>query len=334
MADLTSASTGAGGLGTPAARWALTATWAFGVASDVLGSALAPPFSSDLLAPPCGLLGALVLTRRGNEPLSTGRAVVVGAAAVISAFGALASDAPLGHTWSFNFAAYLAALLLPRGNVRTGLVSGALIGMLGLGWAIHSEASTSQLIDLLALPLLALVVGGTWRWLLARIVARELTYNRDTERAAMATRIADASAAATQAELTEIGNEVGGLLRAIRDGRQLDDDLLAEISITEADLRDRIRSPNLRDACLRTAIDRARRRGVNVLLLGNSPHQRPVTDALAKSIAESIDAIPSGTVTVRTIRPGRDGVISLVRADDQAKEHLVFAADGHLLTRH
>lgn len=334
MADLTSASTGAGGLGTSAARWALTVTWGLGLISDILGGAVPPPYFGQLLARLLGLAAAVLLTRRGDTPLPTGHAVVVGAASVISAFGALASGGPLGHTWSFNFAAYLAALLMPRGNVRTGLISGALIGILGLGWAIGSRASASQLIELLALPLLALVVGGTWRWLLARIVARELTYNRETERAAMATGIAEASATATQAQLTEIGNEVGGLLRALRDGQPLDDHLVAEISVAEADLRDRMRSPNLRDPLLRAAIDRARRRGVQVLLLGTSPHHRPVTAALAQSVADSIDDIPSGTVTVRTIRPGRDGVISLVRADGQASEHLVFSAEGRLVTRH
>lgn len=334
MADLTPVSTGSGGLGTPSARWALTATWALGAISDILGGAVTPPFLGDMVAWPLGLVAAVMLTRPGNEPLPTGRAIAVGTAAVLSAFGALASSAPLGHAWSFNFASYMPALLLPRGNVRTGLVCGALIIVMGLGWGVGIQASAGQLIDLLALPLLALVVGGTWRWLLTRIMARKLTYDHETERAAMATAIADASAAATQDELAEIGSEVAELLLAIRDGQPLDDDLVAEIAFTEADLRDRIRSPNLRDPVLRAAIVRARRRGVQVLVLGNPPHQRPVTDELAKSVAESIDGIVAGTVIVRTIRPGRDGVISLVRADGQEGEHLVFSADGDLLARH
>ena len=229
MADLTSASTGAGGLGTPAARWALTVTWALGLLSDVLSGAVAAPFGTELLALPFGLVAAVVLTTRGDNALPAARAVVVAAAAAVSAIGALTSGAPLGTTWSFNFAAYVAALLLPRGNIRSGIGGGALIGILGTIWAIRFGASLTQFLDLLALPLLALVVGGTWRWLLGRIVRRELAYRREVERAAVAAEIADASAAATQAELAEIGAEVGGLLTAISAGRSLDDGLVAEI---------------------------------------------------------------------------------------------------------
>ena len=96
---------------------------------------MAPPFGSELLALPFGLVGAVLLTTRGDDALSGRRARVVAAASVISAVGALASGAPLGHTWSFAFAAYVAALLLPRGNVRSGLVAGSLIALLGAGWA-------------------------------------------------------------------------------------------------------------------------------------------------------------------------------------------------------
>lgn len=117
MADLTSAGTGAGGLGTSGARWAVTAVWGLGMLlSDVLSGSVAPPFGSELLALPFGLVGAVLLTTRGDDALSGGRARVVAAASVISAVGALASGAPLGHTWSFAFAAYVAALLLPRGS--------------------------------------------------------------------------------------------------------------------------------------------------------------------------------------------------------------------------
>ncbi|WP_341730178.1 hypothetical protein [Brooklawnia sp.] len=338
MADLTSASTGAGGLGTSAARWALTATWGLGLASDILSGAVAPPFRSELLALPFGLVAAVALTRRGDNPLPTTSAIAVGTAAVISATGALASGAPLGHTWSFNFAAYLAALLLPRGNIRTGVISSTLIGLLGLSWAVWFGASPSQLIDLLGLPLLAPIVGGIWRWLLVRMVAQELNYHREIRRAAMATTIATDSAAATQAELVEIGGEVGWLLRAIRDGAELDADLAADLRATEADLRDRIRSPNLRDPILRSAINRARRRGVDVRLLGRSTPGTELTQALVHRLADTLDAIAAGTVTLRAIplgreRLGREGTVSVLSSDEQASHRLVFDADGGLISR-
>lgn len=333
MADLTSASTGAGGLGTPAARWALTVTWALGLVSDVLSGAVAPPFGTELLALPFGLVAAVVLTTRGDDALPAVRAAAVATATVVSAIGALTSGAPLGATWSFNFAAYTAALLLPRGNLRSGIAGGALIGLLGTVWAVRFGASPTQFLDLLALPLLALAVGGTWRGLLGRIVRRELAYHREVERAAVAAEIADASAAATQTELADIGGEVGGLLSAISAGSELDDELVTEIVLAEADLRDRLRSPDLRAPLLRAAIDRARRRGVQVLLLGNPAQEAAVTGALPENLAAAVDAVDSGTVTLRTIPPGRTGAVSVLHADDETQERLLFEADGRLLSR-
>ncbi|HMR49212.1 MAG TPA: hypothetical protein PKE40_08085 [Arachnia sp.] len=334
MADLTSAGTGAGGLGTAAARWALTATWGLGALSDIFGGSVAPPFGSELPALLLGLVSAVVLTTRGDDALPVGRGILVAVTAVLSSLGALASSAPLGHNWSFNFAAYATALLIPRGNVYCGLLGGASIGFLGVAWAISSGASAVQFVDLLALPLLALVIGTAWRGLLGRIVVRELTHDRETRRATMAAEAAEASAAATQEELAEIRAEVGATLSALSEGQALDDEFLARIAVIEADLRDRIRSPHLRDDALRAAIDRARRRGVRALLLGSSSQADVLSDALVGSIVEAIDGIDSGTVTLRAIPPGRHGTISLLRADDRTSERLVFDGDGRLLSRH
>lgn len=334
MARLTPSGTGAGGLGTPAARWALAAAWALGVLSDAVGGSVGFPYWNELLALPFGLIGALVLTTRGDQALPPGPATVVAASAVLSATGALMSGSPLDQTWSFNFASYLSALLIPRGNLRSGLLSGLLIVLLGALWALTHDASLAQAFDLLAFPFLALVIGATWRWLLNRIVVRELAHQRDVERAAMAAEIAEASIAATHTELAEIGAEVGGILQAIGDGQWLDDAFATEISVVEAGVRDRIRSPHLRDAALGAAIERARRRGVGVLVLGSSSHERAINDALAASVAEVIDGIDAGAVTMRAIPSGRQGALSVLRTDDTTSERLVFDADGRLLSRH
>ncbi len=334
MARVTSPSTGGGGLGMPATRWALLTAWVLGVLSDVLGGAVAPPFWNELLALPFGLFGALVLTTRGDRALTPGRAAGVAASAVLSASGALMSGAPLGQTWSFNFASYLVALLIPRGNPRAGLAGGSLIVLLGAASARMQDASGTAMFGLLALPVLALVIGVTWRWLLGRIVDRELTHERDGERAAMAEEIARASIEATHTELAEIGAEVGAILHAIGEGQCLDDASVTEIAVVEASVRDRIRSPQLRDASLSAAIERARRRGVGILVLGSSSHDRAITGSLATSIAEVIDGVGTGVLTLRGIPSGREGAVSVLRTDGQASERLVFDTDGRLLARH
>jgi len=334
MARLTPASTGGGGLGTPATRWALTAAWALGVLSDAVGGSVGVPYWNELLARPFGLIGALVLTTRGDQALRPGRAAIVAASAVLSATGALMSGAPLTQTWSFYFGSYLTALLIPRGNPRSGLVGGSLIVLLGGFWAHTHGVSVALAFDLLAFPLLALVIGATWRWFLGRIVVRELTHTREVERAAMAAEIAEASIAAIHAELAEIGADVGEILHAIGDGHWLDDEFATEISVVEASVRDRIRSPHLRDASLSAAIERARRRGVGVLVLGSSSHASAIAGTLATSVAEVIDGVGTGAITVRAIPAGRRGAVSVLRADDHTSERLVFDAGGRLLSRH
>lgn len=335
MADLTSASTGAGGLGTRAARRVLIAVWALGMISDLLGQSVAPPFIGEAFALASGLLAAVVLTRPGDQPLTPRLAFLVAGSTLGSAVGALASGAALGQSWSFNFAAYVAALLMPRGNVRAGLCGGAAIALLGLGWLLRHGASVSQGIDLLALPVLASVIGLIWRWLLTRIVAQEVSYHRDTARAVMASEVAEASAAATQAELARIGADARDVLTAIRDGHELDDALRVEISVVEAKLRDQIRSPDLQDVNLRGAVERARRRGVQVRLLGGGAGRSVLGPAVWDSVVEVVDQTDSGTLTLRVIPEGRLGAVSLLRADPRGgDERFVFDETGHLISRH
>lgn len=331
MADLTSAGTGGAGLGLPAARWVLTAVWALGLVSEVLGGVVAPPFGPEVPALALGLVGALVLTTRGDDRLSSRRALLVAAATVASGTAALAADAPLGHTWSFNFAAYTAALLIPRGNVAVGVVAGGLLGAVGLGRALAAEASPGQLVDLLALPLLAVVIGSAWRWALHRIVTRELAHEREAGRAAVMAAVSEAATAAARRELAEIAAEVAPVLGGLRDGVVLDEERVRGIGVVEAEVRDRIRSPAARHPRLVAAVSRARRRGVSVVLLGGAAGV--VGDDLAGAVARLVDDVPDGALTVRLVPPGRDGALSVLVERPGRSERVLFDAAGGVIAR-
>lgn len=331
MGDLTSA--GAGGLGTAAARWALIVAWGMGVLSDAFGGVFQSLLGLPALSAALGLAGAVVLTSRGDRSLSPPASAFVACACVLSAVAALASDAPLGGIWSFNFAAYTAALLLPRGNVLPGTVASISINVLGLAWAVQAGATTAQMVDMLALPFLALFIGAAWRFMLTRVVARELSHDREAARAAMEREAADASIAAIQGELDQIRHEVGPALRAIRDATSLTPELSAGISVVEANLRDRIRSPEFGDPTLRDSIDRARQRGVDVVLLGSSAQEDRIAAPLAAALVEVLEGSESGSVTVRSLPRDRLGCVSVLLAQPGRSERLLLDADGAILAR-
>ena len=334
MADITAAGTGAAGLGLPAARWVVATVWTLGLFSDVLGGAVAPPFDTEVLALALGLVGGMLLTAPGDDRLSWGRSLLTTVAVVTSGTAALTSGAALGQTWSFNFAAYIAALLIPRGNVLAGLLGGGLLSLVGLGRAVAADASPAQLIDLLALPVLALVIGTAWRWSLHRVVTRELQHEREADRAAIAASITESATSAARLELAEIRAEVSPVLIRLRDGAVLDDAQVQEVAIVEAEVRDRIRSPRLRHERLRTAIASARRRGVHIVLLGSADASGDVIgDDLAAAVALLTDAIDRGSITIRAVPPGRTGALSVLLDAGDRSERLLFDDAGVVIAR-
>lgn len=326
----------AAGLGTRAARWALVTVWALGVAHGVLGETLTPAETLATGAPwrlaayGCALLGALLLTTPGDGALARGRAAVVAGCALAAALLLFRGGAPVERLWLFDFSSYLPALLIARGNSVLGALGGGLLIGTGVGWAV-TEGTASGAVELVAMPATALVVGVVWNIALRRIVAREQGHRSSAARAALAAEIAEENAIADRRELADVHRQAAPLLTRLAEGEAVG---ARELAVTEAAIRDRIRSPWVRHPVLTATITARREAGVDVRLLGESAGGRaPIGDALAHAVADLVARPERGTVTIRAMPAGRAGAVSVLLDDGVAATRVVLAENGAILSQ-
>lgn len=320
------------GLGTPAARWAMAAIWLLSIAWGAIAGVFAELELVDLLPYATLLIGGYLLCTPGNQPLSPPRAVGVVAAALVADVFVLRALTIVQDSWLLSLAYYLVALLIARGNSIIGGIGAAITLGYGLAWAILAGAAPEAVLDLLAIPVIAIVVGVVWRLVLRRVVERERVHRGDAARAERQTRVAAEAMEANRRELAAIGVRARPLLARIAAGEPLER-LRVDLRVTEGAVRDRIRSPGLQHPILIDAIAACRRAGVEVLLLGEQGTENPPERGCVEAISALIADARAGRVTVRILPPGRDAAASVVHQDGDGVRRTMIAADGSVLTR-
>lgn len=332
MADLTADGTGGAGLSTRPARHALIAVWVLGLANGAITGWLDEPRN---LVPYLALLiGCVVLTRRSDDALPPAAATFVAVTAGTAGAVLLAGQPISGKPWPVDFASYLIALLIARGSGRAAAAGAALLigaaAMIGRA----QSADVHEVAGALFIPVLALVVGVVWRAILRQIVTQERAHRSLAVRAARDIRIAHEAASRYHDELDTIREQAGPLLRAIADGEPLDPARRRELAITEAALRDRVRSPGLTHPTLTSAISERRQAGVRVVLLGDTEDPGDgVGDRLAATIGTLIGPMTDGSITIRAIPAGRGAAVSVLLSGTERTERILMTADGTIVER-
>lgn len=332
MVDVTATGTGATGLGTPTARWALAAVWLLSIAWGGITGAFTELSLIRVLPYLVLLIGGYLLSTPGNQPLTPPRAVGVVLAALVADILVLRALTVVQDSWLLSLAYYLVALLIARGNSIIGGIGAAVTLGYGLAWAILAGAAPASTVDLLAVPFIAIVVGGIWRVVLRRVVARERLHRTEAAHAARQIRVAAEAAEANRREFAEIGRQAGPLLHRIADGERLEM-LRPDLRVVEGAIRDRIRLPGLQQPILTEAIADRRRAGVHVLMLGEQEGGvLPGPDCVA-TISRLIAETDAGRVTVRILPPGRGAAASVVQQRDDGVRRFMIGADGTVLAR-
>lgn len=152
--------------------------------------------------------------------------------------------------------------------------------------------------------------------LYVRPTVGEIAALRDAgETAGRATAVAVAVVDARNERLDWIDRTAGPWLRRIASGTGLDDEDRRTCLLLEASIRDVLRAPGLTGPELDGIVERARRRGVEVVLLDDGaltsspPEARAALRAL---IAGLVDTTTSGRVTARIGPPDRDEVATIL----------------------
>ncbi len=329
MAGLSAATSGvtqAAGLGTRIARRAMAGVWALNVIHEMLsGVPVQAPWAWGAYA--AGLGGALLLTQDGHRELAQISAWTLAACAVLAGTVLFAHADAGADIWMFNFACYLPALLIPRGNPVIGSICGGLLLILCAVYLWTHEGFTASGAALLTVPVLALVCGFIWRAVFRRMVRREQRFGREAEESRLVVIAAEERLAASSRAINMVREEAETLLERLARVERIDFGLRREIVAVEAGLRDRIRSPQLRHPRLDPLIFALRRRGGRVRLLGVQDGP-PIGDELALALAAELGPLGDGClVTLRQSRQPTSEVTLLIH-DSDARRRMVFDERG------
>ncbi|MFZ4896490.1 hypothetical protein ACL9RL_18770 [Plantibacter sp. Mn2098] len=333
MADVVSEATRAGGLGAKQARWVFVLVWATGVWVGALEGYLSPLDPLNASAYLAGLIGAVLLTTPGSHRLPRRVVFWLPVLATYLTVISLYRASAVMNVWTLDFAAYLVAFLIPRGNPVAGSIGGGLVIGYALVWGLDQDPSGAGLVFLIGIPIGCMVAGIVWRVVLRWIVNKERAHRSAAAQATERAAASDEAVALLQRELADIRNTVADLLTGIARGESIDHEMRTRLTLAEASIRDRIRAPHLQHPLLVAELSRLRSRGVAVVVLGEPIHGVLIDTSLAERIADQVSSVVDGRVTVRSLPPGRAAAVSIVVQRAERTEQVLMTSDGRVLSR-
>lgn len=302
------------GLGTKVARGGLLLVWVGGVAFGLLNSSFCTHPMSATFAYLCVLASMFLLTTPGTLPLTLTRSILTSTLALTAVIITLTDNTELGvGLWRVDIGIYLIALLIVRGNPAVAGSVGALAVIVILLWSIAHDLSANDRINLLIQPVLALLVGALWLSISHWVGRISRALRNNTATAQMQAQATEEANVTRDRVLDQIRSGVEPLLTRIAQRTEITDSDRLEASILEAEIRDRLRSPDIATPSVERAAREARLRGVDVVILGlpESLEQSPDSASSVK-IASVLRGIRSGRVTIRRLPVGREMYATIV----------------------
>lgn len=262
---------------------------------------------------------ALVLVAAPHaEPLPWPRVVALLAITVASnalvLFNLPAAGWPGYADWSFGAAAWLLFFLALRGRIWSAWIGWVLMAAVAQLWGATIGESPLEALGhvdrhagtILIAVLFRLLLAATSRRIaalreerLAQVRAESASLAEIRERSALATRLQEDARPA---------------LVRIAAGDYARTDQREQYALLEAKLRDVLRGGELVSRDVSRAVDEARRRGVEVLLLDdrNEPLSEPESMRVEWAIIEELSEFNDGRVTARLLPRGREFFASVV----------------------
>ncbi len=215
------------------------------------------------------------------------------------------------------------------GLAIVGRFAAAWLTMLGVvaaavGWALLRGEPAAIGGGLVIRHVATLVIGTALAVSLRRSYAAVVAFRSVQLRRHREEEVARARAGARRSGVEQVLEQAGPMLRAIAAGHPLGAEDRRQMLVLEGALRDRIRTPRLRRGPLVASLDRARRRGVNVLLLDET--QGAPADLVEKAVAwlaDRLDAVADGGFVGR-LRPAPDGGLRVSAVADDRGEAVVL----------
>ncbi|TAJ47300.1 MAG: hypothetical protein EPO52_12420 [Herbiconiux sp.] len=267
---------------------------------------------------------AVIVVSGRMHPLPQVRTIVVVAATTLSSIVLpLELDARSGNgyaTWHILAGTLVLLAMAVRGRIGAAWAGFSLMAAATVVWTVTDGAGVLTGLLMVAHEAVALLAGTLFAVGLGRIVRPLAELHRlDAEHAA-ATAAAQESIDERTVQRQRLEGPVRDAINEIASGESPSEAARASYRSLEGALRDSIRGRMLSVAPLTTSVREARLRGVDVSLLDDSglKHSEgvePARDALVRRVAELIDDVRVGAVTVRLTADGAQLVAAVVIGD-------------------
>ncbi|MGY4859431.1 hypothetical protein [Cryobacterium sp. AP23] len=263
------------------------------------------------------LLAAAVLMIHFDSPVRRPRMfLILGLCSVgaiqMFAYTPAVSEGPFPH-WHLGAITLILLVLAFRGYIGWAWLGYVGLGVLALVWAIGTDQPPLAALILISRHAGTLLAGTFFVVGLRRTerTLEVLTADDITRATYDATTVAAIDE--REAELMRVNALARPTLRRLAEPTPLTDAERAQCLLIEAGLRDAIRGRVLFLEPVITAVANARQRGVEVTVLDDSADTPPdALPALARTLADVLDTVDAGRVTIRVLPAGRADVATLV----------------------
>lgn len=240
------------------------------------------------------------------------------------------TGAPGYSDWSFGAGAWLSFFLALRGRVSLAWLGWALMAGVTQLWSISIGETPLQSLGHVIRHAGTILIATLFRMLLVR--ANEAIARLQQERILRVAAEAESLAEIRERELEAVHLAEGArpALLQILAGDYLGHDAQQQLGLLEANLRDVLRGGAIVSADVRDAVERARRRGGEVVLLDD--RQIPLVESdsirLRSAVVGELSRLTDGRLTARLLPVGRTTIASVVTTSRAGRRRLDLAEDA------
>lgn len=226
--------------------------------------------------------------------------------------------------WSFGAAAWLLFFLALRGRIWSAWLGWVLMAGVAQVWSASIGETPIQALGHVDRHAGTILIAVLFRLLLAA-TGRRIAALRDErleQVAAEAGSLAEIRERSAQA--VRLNDEARPALMQIAAGDYVDPERRERYGLLEANLRDVLRGGELISRDVSHAVENARRRGIEVLLLDdrNEPLSEPESMRIESALIGELTEIADGRVTARLLPRGREFFASVVGTSKGARRRV------------
>jgi hypothetical protein len=235
-----------------------------------------------------------------------------------------AAGRPPYSDWCFGAAAWLGFFLAFRGRIAAAGVSWALMAAVTQLWSASIGETPLESFNHVVRHAGTILIAVLFRIMLVRASRRIVALREERLLKVAAEAASLAEIRERQKQATRIGEDARPALEQIAAGDYLNPAHQQRYRLLEANLRDALRGGDLVSRGVALAVEKARRRGVEVVLLDdrNMTLTEPDAMRLEAVLLQELTELDRGRLTARLLPPDRQTMASVVSTSDEFRHRV------------